>query len=88
MSSMNSRLRRLEERGGNRCPECGLMPQGPGYIVIRDDSCGEVRDPVPHIPEVCPRCARTTRLYLHVVYDEPGADFIEVGDTDRGRGPE
>jgi hypothetical protein len=94
MRSISSRLRRLEASASGasgRCPECGLMPQGPGYIVIRDDICGEVRDPAPHIPEVCPRCSRTTRFYIHVVYDdESGAGLIEVGDTGeaRGRGPE
>ena len=42
MSFIKGRLRRLEGRmQGGRCPECGLPPDGPGYIVFID---GERRE--------------------------------------------
>ena len=38
MSFIKGRLRRLEGRmQGGRCPECGLMADGPGRIVLIDD---------------------------------------------------
>jgi hypothetical protein len=64
--NISSRLEKLEAsaRSGpsGRCPECGLMPQDKGYIVL----CGN--DPVGHIPEVCPECRRSTKIHIRVVY--------------------
>lgn len=67
MSFFGSRLRRVEaatRKGpGGRCSECGLRPQDKGYIVV------DGMDPVPHLPEVCPQCSRSTRLHIVVVYE-------------------
>jgi hypothetical protein len=85
--TFGGRLRRAEEKAGGtlRCSGCGLRPQNKGYIVV------DGNDPVPHIPEVCPKCGRSTRLHIVIVYDgEEGSDFIEVadGEAEGGRGPE
>jgi hypothetical protein len=61
MSSMNSRLRRLEERAG--CPECRHKPEG---IHVYYPDKGE---PVPE-PEHCPGCDRSLGVVLRVVYDD------------------
>jgi hypothetical protein len=41
MSFINSRLRRVEAAArkgpAGRCRECGLPPNGPGYIVLIDE---------------------------------------------------
>jgi DNA-directed RNA polymerase subunit RPC12/RpoP len=69
VSSIDSRLRRLEERGrGGRCPECGLPPEGPGYIVLIDEIRPEESfegDP----EERCGRCGRPLYQVIRVVYD-------------------
>jgi rRNA maturation protein Nop10 len=75
--SLRRRVERLEERGrygvrGGRCPECGLRPQEKGYIVLEEEIVGEVRDPVPELPEVCARCGRSTRIRIVVVEESPG----------------
>jgi hypothetical protein len=65
--NISSRLERLEAsaRSGpsGRCPECGLGPQETGYIVL----CGN--DPAAHLPEVCPKCRRATKIHIHLVYE-------------------
>jgi len=65
--NVSSRLERLEAsaRSGpsGRCPECGLWPRETGYIVL----CGN--DPAAHLPEVCPKCARATKIHIHMVYE-------------------
>ena len=64
VSISRGRLRRLEDRRrGGPCPECGLRQQDNGYIVV------DGNDPVPDLPEVCPRCGRNTRLHMVVVYE-------------------
>jgi hypothetical protein len=77
VSFIKSRLRRIEtasrKGSGGACPECTLRPEDKGYIVV------DGKDPAPEMPEVCPKCGRNTRLHIVVVYDEPGADFIEAG---------
>jgi hypothetical protein len=65
--NLSSRLQRLEAsaRSGpsGRCPVCGLMPQDKGYIVL----CGN--DLQAHIPEICPKCGRATKIHIHFVYE-------------------
>jgi rubrerythrin len=67
---LKSRLRRIEEQAhSGPCQVCGLSPQSKGYIVTDD------KDPVPHLPEVCPQCGVSTRIHICVVYeDEEGED--------------
>jgi hypothetical protein len=71
VGSIESRLRRLEERGrGGRCPECGLPPDGPGYIVLMNQARPEESfkgDP----EERCVRCGRYLYFVIRVVYDSP-----------------
>ena len=67
-SRLERRLERLEASArsgpsGGRCPECGLGPQQTGYIVL----CGN--DPAAHLPEVCPKCQRATKIHIHFVYE-------------------
>jgi hypothetical protein len=69
--NVSSRLERLEASArsgpsgpsGGRCPECALGPQERGYMVL----CGN--DPAPHLPEVCPKCARATKIHIRMVYE-------------------
>jgi hypothetical protein len=62
---LKSRLRRIEERTHSGvCQECGLSPQSKGYIVT------DGKDPVPHLPEVCPQCGVSTRIHICVVYED------------------
>jgi hypothetical protein len=64
---MKSRLRRIEEQAhSGPCQECDLSPQSKGYIVL------DGKDPVPHLPEVCPQCGKSTRIHICVVYDDEG----------------
>lgn len=59
---LRDRLRKLEERpGAKRCPECKLLPDGPGYIVIEEGE--EVEQ------EHCPRCGRDLYFFIRVVYE-------------------
>jgi hypothetical protein len=71
MGLIDSRLRRLEERGGGgRCPECSLPPDGPGYIVLIDEERPEESfqgDP----DERCKRCGRFLYTVIEVVYGCP-----------------
>ena len=76
--NVSSRLERLEAtaRSGpsGRCPECGLMPQDKGYIVVDDN------DPAEHVPEVCPECGRSTKIRIRLVYEgEEGGGMIPIG---------
>jgi ribosomal protein S14 len=71
MSFIKGRLRRLEERsrGGGRCQECGLPPDGPGYIVLIDEGRPEESfdgDP----DERCGSCGRYVWCVIKVVYDD------------------
>lgn len=73
MGSVESRLRRLEERGrGARCPQCGLPPGGHGRIaVINEEHPDKGFDGDPD--ETCGRCGRRLYTMLRVVYgDEEG----------------
>ena len=62
MSFINSRLRRLEDRAGNRCPEC---PAEPECIVVAYDeaACREA------LADLCPECGRQRSVVINVVYD-------------------
>lgn len=66
---IKSRLRRIESasRAVARCPGCRLRTQDRDYIVV------DGKDPAPEVPEVCPECGRSTRLYIQVVYEGEGA---------------
>jgi hypothetical protein len=65
--NISSRLEKLEAsaRSGpsGRCPECRLRPQDNGYIVL----CGN--DPAEHLPEMCPKCRRSTKIHIRLVYE-------------------
>jgi hypothetical protein len=71
VGSIEGRLRRLEERGqGGRCPECGLPPNGPGYLALvgeEDPDKSFAGDPA----ERCGCCVRYLYTVIRVVYDEP-----------------
>ena len=69
MSSMNSRLRRLEERAGNHCPECGDKPEQ-GYVYYPDEG-----QEAPEPPE-CPSCGRSLGVVFRVVYEGEGVSPI------------
>ena len=67
MSFIKSRIRRVEASlGSGPCTECRLPPDGPGYIVV------DGKDPVPQMPEICPKCGRNTRLHIVVVEEGEG----------------
>jgi hypothetical protein len=69
LGSIDSRLRRLEERGGS-CPECGLPPGGHGRIaVINEERPEKGFDGDPD--ERCSGCGRFLYTVLRVVYDDP-----------------
>jgi hypothetical protein len=78
MSFIKGRLQRLEERSrGGRCQECGLPPDGPGYIVLIDEKRPEESfdgDP----DERCGRCERYLWFVIKVVYDGAEGDGSEV----------
>jgi hypothetical protein len=63
--NVSSRLERLEAsaRSGpsGRCQQCGLRPPDKGYIVVDDN------DPAGHLPEVCPKCGRSTKIHIRVL---------------------
>ena len=80
MSSIDSRIRRLEDEGrrGGRCPECNLPPDGHGYIVLIDERHPEKSvqgDPA----ERCGRCGRLLYQVIRVVYDSPAREATEGG---------
>ena len=69
-STLESRLRRLEERGRGVCPECGFPPDSKGIIVLIDEEHPEKSlqgDP----DERCPRCGRFLYTVIRVIYDSP-----------------
>ena len=67
MSSVKGRLRHLEETArGGACVVCGLLPDGPNYIIDRGE-------PTPEDPdEECPRCGR--RLWWVCDIEMPKAE--------------
>ena len=74
MSFIKSRLRRLEERAGDNCPECGDSPPSPRLIFIwAEDTPEHLRfSPDPEIPEgeqFCPECGRPRWVIGTMVYD-------------------
>lgn len=78
MSSVNNRLRRLEERAsfasGRKCPECGDSPPGPELIAVyAEDTPEELRfSPEREMPEgeqFCPACGRQRYIILEMHYD-------------------
>ena len=75
MNFIKSRLRRLEGhiRGG-RCQECGLLPRGPGRIVLFGEAAP--RQTLPDNPgEVCSSCGWPLWCVIRVVYeDAEGSD--------------
>ena len=77
--SFEGRLRKLEERRrGGPCPECGLPPDGHGYIVLIDEEHPERSfkgDP----NERCGRCGRLLYQVIRVVYDSPAREATEGG---------
>ena len=62
--NMDSRLRRLEERTGSRCPECA----GNAGIVVTCDEDGATAQREA-LDERCTRCGRALTL-IRVVYDD------------------
>ena len=73
MSSIESRLRRLEERRrSGRCHRCKLSPHGLGYITID------------HIPEGaeenCRECGRPLWTVVKVVYEDDASEDVGGGD--------
>jgi hypothetical protein len=71
VGSIDSRLRRLEERGSGECAECGLGPDGRGYLVIVNEERPEESfqgDP----DERCARCGRRLYTVIEVVYGDEG----------------
>ena len=75
MASIDSRLRRLEERSPAKlgsCPECGLSPGARGYIVLIDEEHPERSfqgDP----NERFASCDQALYTVIQVVYDSPAA---------------
>jgi hypothetical protein len=79
--NVSSRLERLEAsaRSGpsGRCRECGLLPDGQGYIVLIDEKRPEESfdgDP----DERCGRCGRYLWCVIEVVYDGAEGDASEA----------
>jgi hypothetical protein len=72
VSSIDSRLRRLEERGDS-CPECGLSAAArrPIAVVYPEDSDkGFEGDPY----EACGACGEPLYTVIRVVYDADGGE--------------
>ena len=74
MGSIDSRLKRLEESGqGGDCPECGFPPDGPGYIVYKDEE-----DPKRSFQgdrdERCKRCGRRLYFVIEVARSSPARE--------------
>jgi hypothetical protein len=72
MSFINNRLRRLEERAGDRCPECALPAGAPERIAI---------DRIPEgAEESCQACGRPLWTVIRVVYEgDEGGGVIPIG---------
>ena len=72
MSTIGSRLRRLEECGaGGRCPECGLTPSEHGRPVAVYEGDPE-RGFQGDTSERCGRCGRFLYTVLRVLYEGGG----------------
>ncbi len=68
-------LRRLERRGPLPCPECGLLPDEPGCIVVIYD--GTPAEGFPEDPEErCERCGRSLWCVLNIIYGKEGEGAI------------
>jgi hypothetical protein len=72
VSSIESRLRRLEERRrSGPCQRCKLSPDGPGYLTID------------HIPEGaeenCSGCGRPLWTVIKVVYVDDASEDVGGG---------
>jgi hypothetical protein len=79
--SIESRLRRLEERrSAGRCPECGLLPDGQGYIVLIDKEDREESFQGDH-DERCKRCGRFLYTVIEVVYGSPAGEEGGGGES-------
>jgi hypothetical protein len=69
VGSIDSRLRRLEDRG-HRCPECGLTPDERREMAVVYEEEPERSfqgDP----DERCESCGRPLYTVLRVIYDSP-----------------
>jgi hypothetical protein len=62
--SIKDRIRRLEGRDDEGCPECRLKPNET-YVVYPDD------DHSPE-PECCPKCGRSLGFVIRVEYEGEG----------------
>jgi hypothetical protein len=73
--NMDNRLRRLEERAGDNCPECA---GGAGIVVTYpSETEAEALEGEPR----CPRCGRALTI-IRVVYEDeakPGGGVIPIG---------
>ena len=68
-------LKRLEKRGLAPCSACGLSPDEPGYIVVRDG--GTPTEGFPDDPEErCSRCGRPLWCVINIIYGEEGEGAI------------
>ena len=68
--SIESRLRRLEERRrGDACPDCGLPPDGYGYMVVINEERPEASFQG-DTEERCGSCGRHLYTVIRVVYGE------------------
>jgi len=72
--NISSRLEKLEASArsspSGRCPQCGLMPQDNGYLVVDDI------DPAGHISDVCSECGRSTKIHIRLIYVGEGEGVI------------
>lgn len=76
MSSIKSRLRRIEERAGSagRCPECGQRSSdGQGQRIVFIDEGAPRGGFQGDSHERCERCGRFLYTVIQVVYDDPPA---------------
>jgi hypothetical protein len=73
MSSIESRLRRLEERRrSGPCHRCKLSPDGSGYLTI---------DQIPEgAEENCPGCGRPLWTVIKIVYADDANEDVGGGD--------
>jgi ribosomal protein L37E len=69
VGSIDSRLRRLEERDRDECAECGLSSDGRGYIVLIDEENPE-KSFQGNSVERCGRCGRHLYTVIEVVYGD------------------
>jgi hypothetical protein len=79
VSSIENRLRRLEEhQGGGGCPECGLAPDERRPMAVIEQGVpwkGSPTDPYEH----CVRCGLRLYAVIEVVYDSPAVEEGEGG---------